>query len=49
MHAPFASLDEDDNNHDKDKAIPIVQLINDADVKFEDIAVVLAPPSATSL
>ena len=43
-HASFASLNDDDDGHDKDKAIPIVRLINDADVEFEDIVVVLAPP-----
>ena len=43
-HAFFASLDDDDDNHDKDKAIPIVRSIDDADVEFENIAVILAPP-----
>ena len=42
-HASFASLDDDDNN-DKDKAIHIILLIDDADVELEDIAIVLAPP-----
>ena len=43
MHASFASLDVDDDDHDKYKAIPIVRLTDDTDVEFEDIAVVLAP------
>jgi hypothetical protein len=48
-HASFASLDDNDDDHDKDKAItdkaiPIVRSIDDADVEFEDIAVVLASP-----
>ncbi len=43
-HASFASLDDDYDDHDKDEAIPIVRLIDNADVKFVDIAVVLAPP-----
>ena len=43
-HVSFASLDDDDDDHDKDEAIPIDRLIYDADVEFEDIAVVLAPP-----
>ena len=41
-HASFASLDDNDND-DKDEAINIVLSIDDADVEFEDIAVVLPP------
>ena len=43
-HASLASLSDNDDDHDKDKATPIVRLIDDADVEFEDIVVVLAPP-----
>ena len=43
-HVSFASLNDNDDNHDKDKAIPIVRSIDDADVEFENIAVILAPP-----
>ena len=44
MHASFASLDVDDDDHDKYKAIPIVRLTDDTDVEFEDIAVVVLAP-----
>ena len=43
MHAACASIDDDDDN-DKDVAIHIVPSIADTDVKFKDIAIVLAPP-----
>ena len=43
-HASFALLDDDDDNHDKDRAIPIIRSIDNADFEFEDITVVLAPP-----
>jgi hypothetical protein len=43
-HASFASLDEEDDDLEKDKAIPIAPSIDDANVEFEDIAVVHAPP-----
>ena len=42
-HAACALIDDDDDD-DKDVAIHIVPWIADADVEFEDIAVVLAPP-----
>ncbi len=42
-HAACASIDDNDDD-DKDVAIHIVPWIADADVEFEDIAVVLAPP-----
>ena len=42
-HAACAPIDDNDND-DKDVAIHIVPSIADADVEFEDIAVVLAPP-----
>jgi hypothetical protein len=45
MHASSVSLNDDDNDHDKDKAIPIVWSIDNADVEFKDITIVLAPPS----
>jgi hypothetical protein len=41
-HTSFALLDDDNDNHDKDKAIPIVRSIDDADIEFKDIVVVLA-------
>jgi hypothetical protein len=47
-HASFALLDDDDDD-DKDEAIHIVLSIDDTDVEFKDITVVLPPPSATSL
>ena len=47
-HVSFASLDDDDDD-DKDEAIHILLSMDDADVKFENIAVVLPPPSTTSL
>ena len=43
-HASFASLDEENDDLEKDEAIPIAPLIDDANVEFEDIAVVHAPP-----
>jgi hypothetical protein len=48
-HASFALLDDDDDDLEKDEAIPIAPLIDNANVEFKDIAVVHAPPSATSL
>ena len=42
-HASFASIDNDDDN-DKDETIHIVPSIDDPGVKFEDIAVIRAPP-----
>ena len=42
-HASFASINDNDDD-DKDEAIHIVLLIDDADAKFENIAVILAPP-----
>ena len=42
-HASFTSLDDDDDNA-KDEAIHIILSIDNADVEFEDIAVVLPPP-----
>ena len=43
-HAPFASLDHDDDD-DLDETIHIVRSIDDADVNFEDIVdFVLVPP-----
>ena len=41
--ASFASID-DDNDDDKDEAIHIVLSIDDADIKFEDIAIILTVP-----
>ena len=43
MSASFV-LNDDDDNDDKDEGINIVLSMNDTDVKFEVIAVVLAPP-----
>ncbi len=43
-HASFASLDDDDNDLEKDEAIPIAPSIDDANVELENIAVVHAPP-----
>ena len=42
-HASFALLD-DDGDDDPDEAIHIVRLVDDADIEFEDTAVVLIPP-----
>ena len=42
-HVSFASINDDEDD-DKDEAIHIVLSINNADIKFKDIAVVLAPP-----
>ncbi len=44
LHASFASLDDNDDDLEKDEAIPIAPSIDDANVKFEDIAIVQAPP-----